>query len=100
MRTNSPISDPEPTVPALTGLQRDKPKPKESDYEKLANSKHYPEIMFYLDKRIQHFQRFTPGGENIEKLTKKERVDAWDSAVIIISEFESLKRTLEAYKKK
>lgn len=99
MRTNSIISDPEvtsPVIPALSGQKKAKP----TDYERLANGGEYPQVVHYLNERIAHFQRFTPGNEPIEKLSKEQQIDAWGSAVVIIKEFEAFKNTLLAFKKK
>lgn len=99
LRTNSIISDPEPTVPALSGAPK-KPKTQPTDYERIANSEEYPQFVHYLDERIKHFQRYTPDGREIEGLSIQERLEGWNTAVVIIKEFEALKNTLLAFKKK
>jgi hypothetical protein len=98
MRTNSIISDPEPTQPVIPALSGQK-KPKPTDYEKIANSEEYPQFAHYINSRIEHYQRYTPGGKAIEGLSKKQRVEAWDSAVVIIKELEGLMNTVNAFKR-
>jgi hypothetical protein len=98
MRANSIISDSDITKPEAPALQ--KAQRKVSDFEKVANSEEYPQFADYLKSRIDYFSQFTPGGTPVQKLTKKERSDAWDSAITIIQEFESLLRTLDSFKKK
>lgn len=75
-------------------------KQKTTDFERVANSEEYPQFADYLKSRIDYYSQFTPGGTPIQQLTKKERVDGWDSAITIIQEFESLLRTLDSFKKK
>lgn len=99
MRTNSIISDPEPLTPVIPALTGQK-KPKPTDYERIANSEDFPQFAHYINSRIEYFQQFTPSGEDITKLTKKERIEAWDTAVTIIREFEGLMNTVNAFKRK
>jgi hypothetical protein len=99
MRTNSIISDPEPLQPVVPALSGQK-KPKPNDFEKIANSEDFPQFAHYVNSRIEYYQRFTPGGVEIEKLTKEQRIEAWDSAVVIIKEFEGLMNSLDAFKRK
>lgn len=97
MRTNSIISDPEPTkpiVPALTGR-----KAKPTDMEKIANSEDYPQFAEYISGRIKYYERFTPSGEPVENLTEEQRIAGWASAVTIIKEYEGLLKTLHAFKR-
>lgn len=97
MRTNSIINDTLPTspvIPALSGQKKQKP----TDFEKIANSETYPQFAYYINSRIQHYQRYMPGGKEIKGLSKEERIDAWSSAIVIIEELETLMNTLNAYK--
>lgn len=97
MRTNSIIPDPEPvTNPEPPKAQKYVP----TDWEKLANGTNYPKVQEFLDGRISFYQRFLPDGTPVENLTQEERVAAWGNAVVIISEFEGLKKTLIAHKHK
>ena len=102
MRTNSIMSDtqndPILTVPALSGQQKEKPKP--TDYERIANSTDYPQFVHYLDSRIKYFQQFVPGGTPVEEIKAEELPYRWGQSTAIIKELEALKNTLEAFKKK
>lgn len=100
MRTQSIISDQELTVPALTGKAKEEEKAIPTDYEKIANGTSYPQFRHYIEGRIEHFQQFTPGNTPIQEISKEDQVQAWDSAVTIIQEFEGILNTLEAFKKK
>lgn len=99
MRTNSIISDPEPTQPVVPALSGQKKKVKPTDYERIANSEDYPQFAHYIQTRIQYYQRYLPGGTEIKKLSKDERIEAWGSAVTIIEELEGLMNTVNAFKR-
>lgn len=99
MRTNSVISDPEPTVPTPVVQPNKDPEP-QNDFDKLANSGDYPQVRDYLDQRIKYFGQFTPDGTPVEKLTKTERINAWGNAVVVIRELQLLQDQLKNYKRK
>lgn len=102
MRTNSILSDPTNdqalTVPALTGQQKEKPKP--TDYERLASSDDYPQFVHYLDSRIKYYQQFVPGGTPVEEVSAEELPYRWGQSTAAIKELEGLKNTLRAFKKR
>jgi hypothetical protein len=95
MRTNSPISDPEPLTPDPP--QRPK-RAKKSDWEKLAKDSKYPEIQAYIDARKKFYSRYTPGGEPVEGLTKEQRAEMWDVATTILKEFEDFENVINTFK--
>lgn len=78
MRTNSPISDPEPiTRPPAPK----KPKQQPSEWEKLGKSNEFPKVNAELEKIKADLQRYLPDGKQISGLTDAERRRRWDSAV-------------------
>lgn len=83
--TSAPIPSPEPV----------KKKRKKTDFEKIGKDAKYPEVVTWIDSRIEFYKRYLPGGTPIESLTDEERKKRWDSAVVIIKELESFKRTVE-----
>lgn len=84
MRTNSPISDPEPVTPIPT--PRKKPQ-KVSEWEKLGKSGQYPKVNAELEKIKKDLQRAVPGGTG---LSKAEQLRRWDSAVLGIEVIERI----------
>lgn len=95
MRTNSIISDPAPFIPALSGAQKPK-KRKLNDYEKIAASESdYPQIIHYLNSRIDHYKTFAPGGQRIDEIKPEELPYRWGQATTIITELEALKGTFQ-----
>jgi hypothetical protein len=88
---NSPVSDALPYDPPKTRAPKKMP---DNDWAKLGKSGQYPEINEYLESRKRHFSRYLPSGEPIQGLTKKERSDAWDNAVLIIGEIEGIQNKI------
>jgi hypothetical protein len=97
MRSNSVISDPQPF-----NFEPPKPVKKEepdNDFEKIANSEHYPQIMEYLANRIAFHQRFLPDGTPIENASQAEQLKAWNVACEVIAEFKMLQDTFKNFKR-
>lgn len=63
---NSIMSDPAPFLPP-----KEQPKlkaPKKTEWEKLATSNKYKEIVKYIKVRQEYHRHFLPGGEELAKL--------------------------------
>lgn len=100
MRTNSIISDPEPTTPQPTAKPQEKNEP-QNDFDKLANSDDYPQFKEYIEQRIKYFQGYLPStGEPVEKLSDEQRAVAWGQSAVAIKELEMLNQTVQNFKRK
>lgn len=92
MRTNSPISDPEPlTLPVTKKPQ----KPQKSEWAELGKEEKYPTLHKYFEGRKEYFRRYLPGGAPIEELTEEARAIAWGQALVVIKEIEAIQATIE-----
>lgn len=96
MRTNSIISD--ATPPSFDIPQP--PEITETDWQKVANSKKYPEIMEYMNTRKEYYRRYLPDGRPVENVSSEERQAHWNTATIVIKEIEALQSQLILNKKK
>ena len=96
MRTNSIMDDPEPWKQPETKAP---PKPKKSDWEKLATSKDYPVIKKYIDERKVFYQRYLPSAVPVENMNSAESAENWKNAVIIITELENLEQIIMSNKR-
>jgi hypothetical protein len=95
MRTNSIIGEPmqfTTTTPKV-------PEVKETDWEKVANSDKFTEVMTYLEGRKEYYRRFLPDGRPVEEATPEERVAHWNLAVCVIKEIEGFQANLILSKK-
>ena len=98
MRTNSIVSDPVPFSFDPPKKESEKKEP-DNDFEKLANSENYPQIMDYLANRIAFHQRFLPDGTPIENSRQDEQIKAWNVACEVIAEFKMLHDTIKNFKR-
>lgn len=98
MRTTSIISDPQLTEPTAPPIKKEQRKP--SDFERLANGDDYPQVVDYLDSRIEYFSSFAPDGTPAEKLSQEQVAFAWGQSVVVIRELKALKNTLATMKRK
>lgn len=91
MRTNSIIGD---TMDFSSVEPPVTPKIKESDWQKIANSKAYPEFSTYLEGRKDYYRKYLPDGRPVENLSTEERIAYWNVATILIREIEGIQAAL------
>lgn len=83
----SPVTNPEPPKPK---------RQKKNGWQVLASLKNLKEVNEHLEAKKEFYRRNLPTGAPVSGLSKAQRIQAWETAVVMVAEIEEIQAIIAA----